>query len=305
MFPDDLEKFRAFQPPKKPDYVLLSGLDGLALFRRSVSSLLAPQDAKRKVFADSSLQAMGALSDLPSHGIFDRGRLVGLWEYDVESVSIASMTFVPRTKELLAAVTRTEAFVKDQLGDARSFSLDSPKSRAVRIEALRKAGSSASRGRASCQACRGGRSQERHLRDIDRERAFVHFHTSLNDVGTIVAHHVTEPRVGSREEGRLVEGCRILEGQELHRLPFPGLHGLGGHVPAHESHQPSRASSEIASGDERWPRHPAKSFDITLEERQRMAADEKAQSVHLLEQHVLFPVGVHALGKKRGLFEVP
>jgi hypothetical protein len=32
-----------------------------------------------------------------------------------------------------------EEFVRSQLGDARSFSLDSPKSRAPRVEALRKA----------------------------------------------------------------------------------------------------------------------------------------------------------------------
>ena len=41
---------------------------------------------------------------------------------------------------LATAVQRTEAYVRDQLGDARSFSLDSPKSRAPRIQALRKQG---------------------------------------------------------------------------------------------------------------------------------------------------------------------
>jgi len=39
------------------------------------------------------------------------------------------------------AVAETQAYVRDQLGDARSFSLDSPKSRAPRIAALRQAGS--------------------------------------------------------------------------------------------------------------------------------------------------------------------
>ena len=29
------------------------------------------------------------MTDLPSHGVFDRGRLIGLWEYDVETESIA------------------------------------------------------------------------------------------------------------------------------------------------------------------------------------------------------------------------
>jgi len=53
------------------------------------------------------------------------------------------VSFVKKDKTLKLAVTRTEAFVRDQLGDARSFSLDSPKSRAPRITALRKAAASA------------------------------------------------------------------------------------------------------------------------------------------------------------------
>jgi len=40
-------------------------------------------------------------------------------------------------KPLAAAVKQTESYVRDELGDARSFSLDSPKSRVTRIEALR------------------------------------------------------------------------------------------------------------------------------------------------------------------------
>ena len=73
----------------------------------------------------------------------DRGRLVGLWEYDQTTESIAWVSFVKKDKALHEAVTRTENFVRDQLGDARSFSLDSPKSRAPRIAALRKAAASA------------------------------------------------------------------------------------------------------------------------------------------------------------------
>lgn len=49
------------------------------------------------------------------------------------------MSFVPRNKALDEAVAQTEQFIRTELGDARSFSLDSPKSRTPRIEALRKA----------------------------------------------------------------------------------------------------------------------------------------------------------------------
>ncbi len=47
-------------------------------------------------------------------------------------------TFGVKDKALDAAVKATEAYVRADLGDARSFSLDSPKSRAPKIEALRR-----------------------------------------------------------------------------------------------------------------------------------------------------------------------
>jgi len=77
---------------------------------------------------------------LPSPAILDRGRLVGLWEYDPESQSIAWTSFIHSNAELEKAVRRSEEYIRTELGDARSFSLDSPKSRAPRIKALRTAG---------------------------------------------------------------------------------------------------------------------------------------------------------------------
>ena len=88
-------------------------------------------------------KAGSGLLDLPSHGIFDRGRLVGLWEYDTTNESIAWMPFIKKNKELEKTVARIEEYVRTELGDARSFSLDSPKSRAPRIAFLRKVVSAA------------------------------------------------------------------------------------------------------------------------------------------------------------------
>ncbi len=140
LFPADAKEFRSFTAPKRPHYALVSSLDGLFHLRRDVSSLLAPEDRKRGVFVERGLEKLGGLSDLPSHAIVDRGRLVGLWEYDVETESIAWMTFGVRDRALAEAVERTETHVRSDLGDARSFSLDSPKSRVPRIEALRETG---------------------------------------------------------------------------------------------------------------------------------------------------------------------
>jgi hypothetical protein len=139
--PHDRAKFDAFHPPKDPNYHLLGSID--SLFRNDFESALDPQDRERKVLVNSGKKSLGALSDLPSHAIVDRGRLVGLWEYDQATESIAWVSFVRKDKALQAAVTRTENFVREQLGDARSFSLDSPKSRAPRIAALRQSAASA------------------------------------------------------------------------------------------------------------------------------------------------------------------
>ena len=135
----DLKALAAFKVPRKAQYALVSALDGHLLLRRDVQSLIAPEDRERKVFGEKSYVVAGGLKDLPSHAILDRGRVVGLWEYDPATESIAWMSFAARDKALEKAVARTEEFVRTQLGDARSFSLDSPKSRVPRIEALRKA----------------------------------------------------------------------------------------------------------------------------------------------------------------------
>jgi hypothetical protein len=137
MLPGDREKFEAYKVPKTAQYVLVSSIDGLSLLRRDLASLADAADLSRPFFAGTR---GGVVPDLPSHGIFDRGRLIGLWAYDPISESIVWSAFIPKNKDLERAVARTEEYVLTELGDARSFSLDSPKSRVPLIEALRKAG---------------------------------------------------------------------------------------------------------------------------------------------------------------------
>jgi Winged helix DNA-binding domain len=139
MLPKHRDEFDSFKIPKQAQYTLVGGIDGLALFRQGIMDLLDPADASREVHAGKGIQKIGALGFLYSHAIFDRGRLIGLWEFDPATDSIAWASFIPKNKDLLAAVARTEEYVRTQLGDARGFSLDSPKSRAPRIDSLRKA----------------------------------------------------------------------------------------------------------------------------------------------------------------------
>jgi hypothetical protein len=131
--PEDRAAFAKFQAPKAPHYLLTGSLDNIAHLRRDAGSLIAAEDAARPLVRKGSVQ------DLPGHVILDRGRLVGLWHFDPETDSIAWTSFVKKDKALEEAVARTEAFIREDLGDARTFSLDSPKSRAPRIAELRKA----------------------------------------------------------------------------------------------------------------------------------------------------------------------
>jgi len=129
LLPEDHETFLKFQTPKHPQYSLVSSLDGIGLLRGALKDLLTPEDR------DKDLKGQ-----FPAHAILDRGRLIGRWEFDTATGTIAWASFVPRDKALEKAVHEMEAFVREDLGDARSFGLDSPKSRVPRIEALRTIG---------------------------------------------------------------------------------------------------------------------------------------------------------------------
>jgi len=137
MLPEDRAPFEAFSPPKQKRYELVSGIDGITLLKRNAKDLI---DGSDQIALFRSKAYSTGLTDLPSHGILENGRVVGLWEYDPDAGSVAWTSFIGKNKDLSKAVAETEEYVRSGLGDARSFSLDSPKSRAPRIEALRKAG---------------------------------------------------------------------------------------------------------------------------------------------------------------------
>ena len=136
VFPDEQESVLSHVAPPDPQYSLISGLDALFLHRRELGPLLDVTDLTRPVFSDGAVKNVGALADLPHHAIVDRGRVVGLWEYEVETESIVWSSFIEPTAALRAAVKEMEGYV-GELGDARSFSLDSPASRQKSIASLR------------------------------------------------------------------------------------------------------------------------------------------------------------------------
>jgi hypothetical protein len=134
----DRAELEDFKPPKEPQYALVSAIDSILALHADLTPVVDSKDAGREVFDENKWMSLGVLKYLPSYAILDRGRIVGLWEYDTSTESIVWISFVKKDKLLQAALGRTEQYVKTQLGDARMFSLDSPKSRAPRIEAMRK-----------------------------------------------------------------------------------------------------------------------------------------------------------------------
>jgi hypothetical protein len=132
ILPEDRDAFEGFRPPRAPEYTLVSSLDNISLLRRNFPSLLAPEDEQRVC------SGRGRVVDLPSHAIMDRGRIAGFWEFDPASQAIVWMAFGKPDQALAEAVRRTEDFIAADLGDARSFILDTPKSREPKIAAIKR-----------------------------------------------------------------------------------------------------------------------------------------------------------------------
>ncbi|MEA2552463.1 MAG: hypothetical protein QOJ65_639 [Fimbriimonadaceae bacterium] len=138
MLQEDADAFRAFKAPADERIALIGSLDGLLHLRRDVANHVDEADQEQKMQGDKALYKLGFVQDLSSHGIVDRGRLIGIWEYDTDASEVAYRTFSPATAAVKKAVEKTQSFIRDQLGDARSFSLDSPQSRKPKIDFMRK-----------------------------------------------------------------------------------------------------------------------------------------------------------------------
>lgn len=146
LFPDDRDRLRSLAVPDAPSVRFVGSLDNLAHLRREVGPLVDPADEGEGVAGGgfgpgagrTPVERVSTVLDLPHHAIVDRGRLIGLWDYDPGARRVVHRLFGnPDVDAALADVSR---FVTDDLGDARSFSLDSPESRGERLAALRTRG---------------------------------------------------------------------------------------------------------------------------------------------------------------------
>lgn len=129
------KELEGFVPPSEAQIELVASIDSVALLRRDAASLIDDADRHHPLLAEAA-GAGASLADLPHHAIVDRGRVIGLWDFDPEGGDIVWATFAEPSAPVRAVVAETESYVRDELGDARSFSLDSPASRRSRLSAL-------------------------------------------------------------------------------------------------------------------------------------------------------------------------
>ena len=138
LLPEDVDTFGNFTVPTKPSWSLVTNIDGIHLLHRDyVGRFINTEDAARQAPGAKLGRTIGDDPDPQCPIIVDRGRMVGSWEYDPDTKEIVYQVFTKPDAALKKAVESTEDYVRDQLGDARLSVLDSPKSRAPRIAALR------------------------------------------------------------------------------------------------------------------------------------------------------------------------
>lgn len=139
--PDTAAELAAFAAPATPQVALIGWLDSLVLLRRDLPGVLDPADREHPLL-EPSRSAGGSLTDLPHQGVVDRGRLIGLWDFDADAGEVAWAPIAELTagqRDAVAdAVAATTEYVDTDLGDNRGMSLDSPKSRQPRLAALRR-----------------------------------------------------------------------------------------------------------------------------------------------------------------------
>ncbi|MGY2743782.1 DNA glycosylase AlkZ-like family protein [Arthrobacter sp. UYCu723] len=136
LLPDDVERLAAFEEPAEEQIQLLAGTDSLVLLRRNAAELLAEDGPDGDNIGRDVITSLALQADLPDHPILDRGRIIGLWQYEPGQERIVPWLFHGPTPAVTRRIAEVEAWIREDLGDFRAFSLDSPATRQKRIDVL-------------------------------------------------------------------------------------------------------------------------------------------------------------------------
>ncbi len=146
MLPDDVDRLAGFEEPAGEQIQLLAGTDSLVLLRRNAAELLAGDSPGGGTAGRTAVASLALQADLADHPILDRGRIIGLWQYEPGRERIVPWLFHGPTRAVNRRIAEVEAWIREDLGDFRAFSLDSPATRQARIDGLAAASTGSAAG---------------------------------------------------------------------------------------------------------------------------------------------------------------
>lgn len=126
------EKFKSV--PSEPIYSFVGAIDPLFNLCRNIGAFV--EDEVLQWLQSHDVRLDGPLG-LAFQAIVDRGRIIGLWDYDPEERELIYMTWTNPTKDLEVLAKKLECEIRDEIHDVRTHSLDSLKNRQKRFEFLR------------------------------------------------------------------------------------------------------------------------------------------------------------------------
>lgn len=125
----DLARLKEPQKPSKA-VRLLSSEDNFLILHGGPGNVTDARHHGRKLaaFGTSGPTTIGEAKHITSRVIVTGDGLAGFWEYDPDAAKIVTMTFDPlsaaQAKELAALAAETATFLKEEMGHAKTFSLD-------------------------------------------------------------------------------------------------------------------------------------------------------------------------------------
>ncbi len=131
------QAFQDFEPSGTPQVKFLSSLDSIISLRSDLLSLIDEADMAHTMLSGIRGARPRLAKDLGGNVVLDRGRIVGLWEFDTFAQQVIWKSFGADDEAIREEAELAQAWIRTDLGDVRSFSLDSPESRKPRLASLR------------------------------------------------------------------------------------------------------------------------------------------------------------------------